>query len=78
MFNVESPFVILFVIWLAAFVLLVWAALDAATTPGRAWAAADQEKIVWVLVILFLPLFGAIAYFVSVRPKLRSHRRSND
>ena len=78
MFNFDSPFVIFFVVWLAALVLLVWAALDAATTPGRAWEAADQDKIVWVLVILFLPLFGALAYFVSVRPKLRSHRSAND
>ncbi|HEX2267300.1 MAG TPA: PLDc N-terminal domain-containing protein [Actinomycetota bacterium] len=69
---------IFFVIWLATLVLIVWATLDAATTPGRLWEAADQDKIVWVLVILFLPLFGAIAYFVSVRPKLRAHRRSND
>lgn len=78
MFNLDSPFVIFFLIWLAALVLLVWAALDAATTPGRVWEAADQDKIVWVLVILFLPLVGAIAYFVSVRPKLRSHRSAND
>ncbi len=78
MFNLDSPFVIFFLIWLAALVLLVWGALDAATTPGRVWEAADQDKIVWVLVILFLPLVGAIAYFVSVRPKLRSHRSAND
>jgi hypothetical protein len=78
LFNSDSPFVIFFVIWLAALVLIVWATLDAATTPGRVWEAADQEKIVWVLVILFLPFFGAIAYFISVRPKLRSHRGPND
>lgn len=77
MFNFDSVFTIFFVIWIAALALVVWGALDAATTPGRVWEAADQEKIVWVLVILFLPLFGAIAYFVSVRPKLRSHRSAN-
>ncbi len=78
MFNLDSPFVIFFLIWVAALVLLAWAVLDAATTPGRVWEAADQDKIVWVLVILFLPLVGAIAYFVAVRPKLRSHRSAND
>jgi uncharacterized membrane protein len=65
---------VFFLIWLAYLGLLIWATLDAATTPGRVWQSADQEKVVWVLVILLLPLFGPIAYLVSVRRKLRAHK----
>ena len=67
-------FPIFFALWFGALLVMVWATLEAAMTPGRVWDAADQEKIVWVLVILLLPLFGAVAYFVAVRPKLRAHK----
>ncbi len=29
----------------------------------------DTEKIVWVIVVLFLPLLGALIYFFVGRPK---------
>ena len=48
--------------------------LDAALTPDSVWADANQSKIVWIVVQIFLGLFGAIAYFVAVRPKLKASR----
>ncbi len=29
----------------------------------------DNDKIIWVLVALFLPFFGPILYFIIGRPK---------
>lgn len=29
----------------------------------------NNEKLVWVLVVLFVPLVGAILYFIIGRPK---------
>lgn len=30
---------------------------------------ANNDKIVWVLVALFLPIFGSLLYFIIGRPK---------
>jgi hypothetical protein len=30
---------------------------------------ADMEKIVWVIVIIFLPFVGSLIYFFIGRPK---------
>ena len=37
-----------------------------------AWQAAEQNKVVWVLVILFMPLVRSILYFAAIRPKVRA------
>ena len=48
----------------------LWATLDAAMKPDLSWQAADQSKIVWVLVCLLLGFFGSIAYVLAIRPKV--------
>ena len=48
---------------IAAVVLWIWGMIDAATNPGLDGTA----KIVWLLVIFFLPAIGTIAYFL-LRP----------
>jgi Protein of unknown function (DUF2516) len=72
------------VIFVASLVLLVvpiWAIVDALLRPDSQWAAADQNKVAWVValaVTTFLlgpvGLIVAIVYLVSVRPKFRRAR----
>ena len=54
---------LLLVLGIAAFILWVWGMIDAATNPALEPAA----RIVWLLVIFFLPAVGTIAYLL-LRP----------
>ncbi len=56
-------FVAFSVAWLAATVFWLWMLLDCLTA-GR---VASREKIVWVIVLLFTHILGAVLYFVLVR-----------
>jgi len=53
------------VISLAGFIFWLWMLIHAITNKG----VQDGEKIVWVLVIIFLPFLGSIIYFFIGRPK---------
>jgi hypothetical protein len=55
--------------------LPIWAALDAALKPDHTWAAAGQNKLVWVLLCLLLGLIGSLIYLAVVRPKLLAATR---
>ncbi len=48
-----------------AFVFWVWMMIHAITNAGL----TSGEKIIWVLVIFFLPVLGAILYYFLGRPK---------
>jgi hypothetical protein len=50
---------------LAGFVFWLWMLIHGITNKGL----TDGEKIVWVLVIIFLPFIGSIIYFFVGRPK---------
>jgi hypothetical protein len=52
-------------IGLAGFAFWLWMLVHAITNKG----VTDGEKIVWVLVIIFLPFIGSIVYFFIGRPK---------
>ena len=52
---------------LAGFIFWLWMLIHAITNRGIDGA----EKIVWVLVIIFLPFIGSIIYFFIGRPKGR-------
>ncbi len=56
---------IFFVISLLGFVFWLWMLIHAITNKGL----SDGEKIVWVLVIIFLPLLGSIIYFFVGKSK---------
>lgn len=56
----------------AVVVVPIWAVIDAATTPDGAWRAADQNKILWIVLIVVLWAIGGAAYLVAIRPKLRA------
>ena len=49
----------------AAFAFWIWMLIHAITNKGL----TDTEKIVWVLVVLFLHVLGALIYFFVGRPK---------
>ena len=53
---------------LAGFAFWLWMLINAISNKGL----SDTEKIVWVLVIIFLPLVGSIIYFILGRPKAYS------
>ena len=49
-------------LWLAFW---IWMLVHAITNKG----VSDGEKICWVLVVIFLPVLGALLYFFIGRPK---------
>ena len=49
----------------AAFVFWIWMLIDALRNKGL----SDMEKLVWVLVIVFLHFLGALIYFFVARSK---------
>lgn len=50
---------------LACFAFWLWMLIHAITNKGL----GDGEKIVWVIVVIFLPVLGPILYFFIGRPK---------
>ena len=66
--GVPELLIILFI--LGGMVLPVWGIVDAAIRPDPVWAAAGQNKVVWVIIQIFLWTLGAVIYFVAIRPKL--------
>jgi hypothetical protein len=50
---------------LACFAFWLWMLIHAITNKGL----GDAEKIVWVIVVIFLPFLGSILYFFIGRPK---------
>ncbi|HOX55548.1 MAG TPA: PLD nuclease N-terminal domain-containing protein [Candidatus Paceibacterota bacterium] len=70
MSNVDAYYRIAFFLvgglfFLACFVFWVWMLIHAIKNKGL----SDTEKIVWVLVILFVHVIGALIYFFVGRPK---------
>ena len=56
--------VALFVLWLAVLV-------QALRIPDSTWEAADQSKLVYVLLMVLLGLLGTVLYALVARPALR-------
>ncbi len=50
---------------LITFVIWLWALIDAIQNPRL----VGTEKIVWVLVIIFIPCIGALLYFLLGRKR---------
>jgi heme/copper-type cytochrome/quinol oxidase subunit 4 len=53
------------VIGLAILAFWIWMLIHAITNKGL----TDTEKIIWVLVIIFVQFIGALIYFFVGRPK---------
>lgn len=66
---------LIILIVLGVFALPIWGIIDAALLPDSAWQRAEQNKIVWILVQVFLWTLGAIVYFIAIRPKVSASKR---
>jgi hypothetical protein len=58
------------VIWLAGMAFWIWMIVDCVTNePG-----VGNDKLIWVLIIVFLPLLGSLIYYFVRRPeRIRTH-----
>lgn len=72
MAGLGAPELIILFVLLMFMVFPVWGIVDAATKPDSTWAAAEQNKIVWVLIQIFLGALGTAIYFLAIRPKLKA------
>jgi hypothetical protein len=52
------------VIWLALTAFWVWMILEAASKEPR----EGNERLIWIIIMVFVPYFGAIAYYLVRRP----------
>jgi membrane-bound metal-dependent hydrolase YbcI (DUF457 family) len=57
--------VLIGIIALAAFAFWLWMLIDVITK----CPSADNKKLLWVLLVVFLHLLGAILYYFIQRPK---------
>lgn len=64
-------FLVFVLVALASVVLWIWSLVDALGVSDHRWAAAGQNKLLWVLLIVLLGLLGSILYAAMVRPALR-------
>lgn len=53
-------FLVMFLFWIASIILWIAAFIDILKSDFK----GGSDKIVWLLVVVFLPLVGAILYFV--------------
>lgn len=49
----------------------IWAVIDVLKTPTSVWETAEQNQIVWAIVVLALAFVGPILYLIIARPQLR-------
>lgn len=74
-----SLFLIVFLpLVLVGFIIWLWALIDAIRVPDDSMYRAGN-KLIWVLVIVFAQLIGAIVYLAIGRPAAAERsRRSSD
>ncbi len=83
----EVPKFLVIIIPLAIIALLslifwIWMIIDCLARDYREFGTLipsnkSADKLVWVLLILFLPIIGAIAYHISVRRRPRSAEQTD-
>lgn len=56
------PLIFLFIV--AGFVFWIWMIVDCATKEP----SEGNDKIIWILVVIFLGWIGALIYFLARRP----------
>lgn len=61
-------FVLLIMFYLIPFIIVLWALVDIL----RNEFDPQQNKIIWVLVVVLLPVMGSILYFFIGRSQKRS------
>jgi hypothetical protein len=50
----------------------IWSFADMVRHSGLEWDSSGQSPVAWVLIVIFLPILGLIAYLTVARPKLKS------
>lgn len=55
---------------LALFIVWIMTLVDALRRPATEWERAGQNQLIWIGVIVFLHLLGALLYFLIARPAL--------
>lgn len=64
-FLLFGPFLL---IWLAATAFWIWAIVDVVKVPDDSMFRAGS-KLIWILVVVFTHVIGAIIYFLVGRPE---------
>jgi Phospholipase_D-nuclease N-terminal len=64
-------FAFLMILAIASFAVWIWALVDAIQVPDDSMYRSGT-KLVWVLVIVFLQVIGAVIYFAIGRPQRRA------
>ncbi len=59
-------------VFLASLAVWIFTLVDSLQTPDQTWQAAGQNKLLWVLLIVFLGILGSILYMVIPRPSLKA------
>jgi hypothetical protein len=65
--TVGLLFVLAIVFGIGGLVLFVWALVDAVQVPDDSMYQSGT-KLIWVLIIVLVPVIGAILYFALGRP----------
>ena len=52
--------------------LWLWSLVDALQFSDQRWTAAGENKMLWVLLIVFLGIIGSVLYVAIPRPALRN------
>lgn len=68
-------FLLFGVVALAGFAFWVWSLVDAIQRPDADWEQAGQNKLIWILVIIFVGFIGSFIYLLVARPQLENVRR---
>ncbi len=75
----EVLFVAALLLGLPSLLITLWGIIDAANRPDYAWAAAGQNKLLWILLqaggLVITGIGGlimAIVYLAAIRPKVRA------
>ncbi len=66
--STAAPVLIVLALGLAALVFWIWAIVDVVKVPDDSMFKAGN-KLIWVLVIVFAGVIGAIIYLVVGRPE---------
>lgn len=68
---------IFFVFILFPFLLMVIALVDLLRRPVEAWEAAREDRLIWLLVVIFVGLVGPVLYLTIARSKLEAAAQVN-
>ena len=60
---------------LAGFAFWLWALIDAVQRPDAEWEQAGQNKLIWILVLIFVGFIGSFLYLLVARPQLENVKR---